>query len=344
MIGQVPLAAEVAGAAAEAAAEEERPDAIGGHAGGELTGAAGGDRRDQPAGQIGAAWPAFCADAAEKGGNRRLDERSGLVHPVAAGQNADVAWLRERPGDHQRPVELLSLRLQAIKLDTVGDHAFRFGLLGLGPWRQHERRQLVFEGVDLGVEFGGPVAVERADDRHLGIPLRRQCVEVLAAEAPLLHVLLVVDVGEEAAERVEVFGRVGVVLVVVALGAAHRRPHPHARHIADPVGLVDRAILLQLQAPFMRRLQQPVVGTGQQRIVGVFIAGRANDVARQLQYGEPIERNVVEERLDYPVAVRRDAVVLIAVVADRVGIADEIKPPGRQPLGMPRGGEQPVYQ
>ena len=132
--------------------------------------------------------------------------------------------------------------------------------------------------------------------------------------------------------------------MVVALGAAHRRPHPHGRHVADPVGLVDRAILLRLQAPFVGRLQQPAVGTGEPQIVGVFITGRADEIARELKHGEPIERHVVEERLDHPVAIRRDAVVLIAVVTDRVGIANEIEPPGGQSLGMPRRGEEPVYQ
>jgi len=33
---------------------------------------------------------------------------------------------------------------------------------------------------------------------------------------------------------------------------------------------------------------------------------------------------------------------LIAVVADRVGIADQVEPPGGHPLGMPRRGEQPL--
>ena len=35
---------------------------------------------------------------------------------------------------------------------------------------------------------------------------------------------------------------------------------------------------------------------------------------------------------------------LIAVVANGVGIADEIEPPGSQPFSMPGRGEQPVNQ
>ena len=76
----------------------------------------------------------------------------------------------------------------------------------------------------------------------------------------------------------------------------------------------------------------------------MFASFRADDIASQLQDGEPIERDVVEERLDHPVAIGRDAVVLIAVVADRVGVADEVEPPGSQPLRMPRRDEQPIHQ
>jgi hypothetical protein len=51
------------------------------------------------------------------------------------------------------------------------------------------------------------------------------------------------------------------------------------------------------------RLQKPVVATRQDRIVGVFSAGRADQIARELQNGKPVEGNVVEERLDDPVTL-----------------------------------------
>ena len=193
--------------------------------------------------------------------------------------------------------------------------------------------------MDAGIEVGGPVAVERPDERDLGIADRRQGIQVLAAEAPLGHVPFVVDVGEERAQRVEVFGGVGVVFVVMALGAAHRRSHPHARHVADPVGLVDGPVFLDLQAALVRRLQKPVVGARQHRVFRMLARSRAHEVAGELHDREPIERHVVEKRFDHPVAVRRDVVGLIAVIADGVGVAHQVEPPGCHPLGMARRGE-----
>ena len=156
--------------------------------------------------------------------------------------------------------------------------------------------------------------------------------------------LLVVDVGEEGPEAVEVGGRVGIVFVVVALGAADRGPHPRPRHVADPVGLVDRPVFLGLQSALVGRLQEAVVAAGEHAVLGVLALPRADEVASQLQFGEPVEGHVVEKCLDHPVAIGRDAVRLVAVVADGVGVADEVEPPGGEPLRMSRRGEQPVHQ
>ena len=156
MIGQFPLAAEVAGAAAEPGAEQQGPDPVGGHAGGELTRAAGGDRRDQPMGEIGPRAAARRAETAEECRDGRLDERAGFIHPVATRQDADVAGRFERLRDHELPIEPCAFGLEHVELNASGDDALRLGLRWLGLRRQHERRQLGFERVDLRVELGGP--------------------------------------------------------------------------------------------------------------------------------------------------------------------------------------------
>ncbi len=104
--------------------------------------------------------------------------------------------------------------------------------------------------------------------------------------------------------------------MVVALRAADGRPHPRAGYVADPVGLVDRPVFLGLQARLMRRLEEAVVAAGEHRILGVLAGSRADEVAGQLQLREPVEGHVVEERLVHPVAIGRDVVGLVAVVAD----------------------------
>lgn len=63
------------------------------------------------------------------------------------------------------------------------------------------------------------------------------------------EVLFVVNVGEESAEGVEVFGGVGIVFVIVALRAADGRSHPDGGDVADAVGLINGAVFGLLKAP-----------------------------------------------------------------------------------------------
>ena len=345
MVGQLALAAEVAEALAEAGAEEDRPDPVGGDAGGELADSAVLHRGDEPAGEVGPRGAGSRRlERAEEGRDRRLDHVTRIVHPVAAGQDADGSGLGKRLRDHQFAVERTPLLRQRVEPLPVGDERIGLGLRWLGPRREHERRQAAFKRVDLGFELLRPGPFERTNDRNLGGANRWQAVEVLLAKTCVFEVLLVVDVGEEGPEAIKIGGRVGVVFVVVALRAAHRGAHPRARHAANPVGLVDRPVFLRLQTTFVRRLQEPVVGTRQHRILGMLALARADEVAGQLQLREPVERHVVEERLDHPVAIGRDAVGLVAVVADGVGVADDVEPPGRQPLGVPGRDEQAIDQ
>ena len=61
---------------------------------------------------------------------------------------------------------------------------------------------------------------------HLRGSLRRRRVETTIR---ISKVLLVIDVGKEGSHRVEIPGGVGVVLVIMALGAAEGRTHPRLR-------------------------------------------------------------------------------------------------------------------
>ena len=164
---------------------------------------------------------------------------------------------------------------------------------------------------------------------------RTSGVDVLADG---LERAVVIDVGEERGEAVEVFLRVRVELVVVALGAAHRAGEPGFGKIPHAVGLVDRAVLGVLRAAFVRRLQQAVVAGGdalpERRI--------RQQVAGELLDRELVERQIVVERLDHVVAVGRDAVLLVAVVADRVGEPHQVEPPRGHPLAEGRRREQLV--
>ena len=126
--------------------------------------------------------------------------------------------------------------------------------------------------------------------------------------------------------------------MVVAFGAAERRAEPRSRDIAHPVGGILEEVFLGLRSPLGAHHPQPVVGRGNaliERVAGKEIAGKL--LAR-----EAVERHVFREGPDHPVAVGPHRHLLIAVVADRIGVADQIEPPGGHPFGMGGAGEEPV--
>ena len=126
--------------------------------------------------------------------------------------------------------------------------------------------------------------------------------------------------------------------MVVAFRTAERGAEPGAARGADAVAGVFGVILLVLPAPFGAHEVEPVVGGGD-----LLVARRVGqEVARKLLAGEAVERHVGREGVDHPVSVGPHRDLLIAVVADAVAVADEIEPPGRQPFGMVRTGEQPI--
>ncbi len=148
------------------------------------------------------------------------------------------------------------------------------------------------------------------------------------------------DVGEDRGQAVEVLRGERVELVVVALAAAHRLAQPHGRHVAHPVGVVLRQVLLRLGAALLGRLEQAVVGGADARL---------QRRARQQVAGELLPRETVEtlvdvERADDVVAVRADVHRVVAVVADGVGVADQIEPVHRHALAVVGRIEQAVHE
>ena len=133
---------------------------------------------------------------------------------------------------------------------------------------------------------------------------------------------------------------VGIVLVIVALGAAHRGSHPDLGEVAHPVGGVDGVVLLELQAALVGGLEQTVVA----RSHLLFGGGSGQQVPRKLLAGEPVEGQVVVEGSDHPVPVWGNVVRLIPMIAHGVGEADQIQPIGGHPFPVMRGVKQLIDQ
>jgi hypothetical protein len=154
------------------------------------------------------------------------------------------------------------------------------------------------------------------------------------SDRSLLHV------GEEGGHAVEVALRERIVLVIVALRAAHRRAEPDAGDIPHAVGGVLRGVLLGLGSPFLGGLQKPVVA----RCDLLPDRRRRQQVARQLLDRELVERLVFIERLDHVIAVGNDVARVVAVVAGGVGKPDQIEPIERHPFAVVRRFEHPFDQ
>ena len=117
--------------------------------------------------------------------------------------------------------------------------------------------------------------------------------------------LFVIDVREEGPKGVKVATGVGVIFVVVTLRTADGRPQPNTGNISDPVSLIDRPVFLDLQPPFVTRLEQPVVGGGQHAVIGMLAGDGFNQVTRQLQQCESVEGLVLQKCRNHPIPVGR---------------------------------------
>ena len=148
------------------------------------------------------------------------------------------------------------------------------------------------------------------------------------------------DVGEERAQGIKVPGRERVELVVVALRAAGRLAEPRGTDRANTVGKHPRLVVLGLRASLLGREQEPV----ERRPDAGLLAGVRHKVAGHLMDRELVEGLVVVETPDHPVAIGPDIPRGVAVVADRVGKANDIEPADRHLLAVVRAGEQAVYK
>ncbi len=127
-------------------------------------------------------------------------------------------------------------------------------------------------------------------------------------------------------------------LVAMALGAAHRQPHPDLHRGFDAVLdrrhakllVVGPALVVGHRVAMKRRGQLLVVrGAGQQ-------------VARQLLDGELVERSIRVERFDHPIAISPNRAQRVGTVTLAVGIAGQVEPHPSPAFAIGRIGQRPI--
>ena len=246
----------------------------------------------------------------------RCQRVGGVVGIVASGEHDAVLANFQRPaccGLRLRERQRLPLhRCSPSTVEPVG------------------KRSLLLRSFFLEVGFCG------GDLRRQGFLLRRLlgCGHRQLSEMDrALHHALLFDVGEEGSEAVEVARGERVELVVVAFGTAGCESQPNGAGGADTVGVIFRLILLGLRTTLARGAIEPVVG-GRHLFPK---AGIGEKVAREVLVGELVEGFVFVERPDDVVAVGRHTLRLIAVVAERVAIANQVEPPRGESFGVADG-------
>ena len=115
-----------------------------------------------------------------------------------------------------------------------------------------------------------------------------------------------------------------VVLVVVALGAADRRPHPDLHRCVHPIDDRSMAVFFGIRAPF-RVVRRVAMKTGGDQLC----RGRVGEqIARQQLDCELVVRQVCIERFNKPVSPPPDRARRIVNVALRIAVARQIEPDG----------------
>ena len=148
---------------------------------------------------------------------------------------------------------------------------------------------------------------------------------------------VLLDIGKESAEGVEILLCDWVELVVMAFRAADGGAEPCAANGADPVGHVLGQVFLGLNAALPGHHAQPVESGGDP-LGGSWIRQK---VPGNLFEGEPVEGEVLVECVDDVIPVREDPLVLVPVKSHGVGKADGIQPPGGPAFAKARGVEEP---
>ena len=250
------------------------------------------------------------ADPSSSGG--RLDDRRGC----------DPARLR--------PIDRLPGRIHPL-LELLRPRTVR-----RDPTRSFDQR-LPNPAVDLRhpIDQIGAIDLDHGRERMIvrkPLQVRVGSVAIVGINAPLL------DVGEEGGHPVEVTSLERVELVVVALRAPHGRAEPGDRHGPDPVPRVLGEVLLGLGAPFASHHIQAVESGGHELLgcrVGQEIAGELFD-------REPVEGHVAVKGVDHVIAIGEAVLILVAVIAHRVGEPDQVEPGHRHPLAIMGRGQEPV--
>ena len=136
------------------------------------------------------------------------------------------------------------------------------------------------------------------------------------------------DVRKKRTKAIEVLGRKGIELVIVALGTPERDPQPRPAGIPHALGHVLGQILSVLNATLGTHHPETVVT----RCNPLLETRRWQQIPGQLLDGEGVKRLVSVERVNHIFAKRRYTHLLIPVVAYRIGIPDQVHPPHRHPL------------
>jgi len=130
------------------------------------------------------------------------------------------------------------------------------------------------------------------------------------------------------------------VLVVVALRALERQAKPRPPGSLESIDNALDAKLLLARVVALGLHRVPVERTGHPLLRRCV----RQEIARELINRKPVERHVLVERGNHPVAVRPDVARAIRRITGRVGEPREIKPILRLALPEMRRGEQPFNQ
>ena len=149
-------------------------------------------------------------------------------------------------------------------MSVVGISAWSWAFCRFNSSSFLRRRFLLGENGDVRVQLLQPRLLLRRGHGRLLLPADR----------------FLANVGKEGPEAVKILHREGIVLVIVALAAGHRRAEPRRGRVAHAVGRILGRILLGLGPAFLGRLQQAIIARGD-----LLLAGRAGQqVAGQLFY------------------------------------------------------------
>ena len=143
---------------------------------------------------------------------------------------------------------------------------------------------------------------------------------------------------EEGEKAVVLPLRDRIELVVVTTGAADRQAQEQHRGGLHPIGHILHAIFFRDGSPL--EIDHVVAGkTGGDLL---FERRAGEQVARQLLNDELVERQIVVDGLDQPIAPRPHVAMAVDAVAVRVGVAGRVEPLHGHPFAISRRGQQPI--